>query len=79
MSDDVLVERTRRELHDAIEKHFKVAFPGVISTVDWVVIAENVNEDLVHLLHPSVSTDMTGFKLRGMNYEAFKYFNAVTS
>ncbi len=83
MSDDVLVARLQREMHDSIEKFMKVQYPGTVSTVDWMVIAENVVEDgdgdLLHTLHPAVSSQMSGWKLRGMSWQALKYFQTLTA
>jgi hypothetical protein len=70
--DEELIERTRSELHDAVQKHMRAMY-GSLVTVDFFVVAENVDDEFEHILHPSVSADMTSWKLRGMSYQALTY------
>ena len=76
-ADDVLIARTRRELDDAIQQHMRAMY-GSLVTIDWVLVAENVNDEDNHLLHPAISENMSGWKLRGMSWEAFKFMQAIT-
>ena len=78
--DDVMLERTRRELHDSIEKYMRIAFPGVLATTDWLLIAEDVmgDEDETRMLHPAVSQHMSSWKVTGMTIAAVKHFSGAT-
>ena len=78
--DGVLLERKRSELHDAMESYFKIAFPGVLVTTDWLLIAENVmaDEEETRMLHPAVSRHMSSWKVLGMTAAAVKHFSGAT-
>ena len=77
--DDVLLERARLELHDSIEKYMKLAYPdpGVLSTLDWLLVAENVmtDEDETRMLHPAVSKNATSWWVAGATIAAVRHFS----
>ena len=80
-SDDVLLERARLELHDSIEKYMKLAYPdpGVLSTLDWLLVAENVmtDDDETRMLHPAVSKNATSWWVAGATIAAVKHFSGA--
>jgi hypothetical protein len=78
--DDVLLERKRSELHDALESFMKVAFPGVLVTTDWLLIAEDVmsDDEETRVLHPAISASNTSWKLLGMTAAAVRHFSGAS-
>ena len=48
-------------------------------TIDWVVIAENVDDTMNHILHPAMSSDMTSWKLLGLSMHGLRYFATLGS
>ena len=80
MLDDVLLERKRSELHDALESFMKVAFPGVLVTTDWLLIAEDVmsDDEETRVLHPAISATNTSWKILGMTAAAVRHFSGAT-
>ena len=79
MADDdtALLERKRTEVHNAVEEFMKLAFPGVLVTTDWLLIAEDVMSDdaETRLLHPAVSATNTSWKILGMTAAAVRHFS----
>lgn len=79
MTDEV-IEQARRDVHDAIEQFMRLAFPGVLVTTDWLLIAEDVmsDDEETRVLHPAISANNTSWKILGMTAAAVRHFSGAT-
>lgn len=75
---DVLVNKTRKELHEAIQNHM-VAMHGPVVTTDWIVISENVTDTDERILYSALSDGIPAWRVRGLAYTGLKYIHELTS
>ena len=79
VTDTAEIARTRALLDEAIQNHMSALYETPLVTIDWVVIAENVDDSLNHILHPAMSSGMTSWKLLGLSMHGLRYFAALGS
>ena len=79
MTDTAEIARTRETLHQAIADHMSALYETPLVTTNWVVIAENVDGELNHILHPAMSADMTSWTLLGISLHGLRYFATLAS
>lgn len=72
MTDNTEVEKTRQELHEAVQRHMQAVY-GPVVTLDWIVMAENVAEDDTRVLHAAFSEAATPWKVLGMAYQGLQH------
>ena len=78
MEQDAMINSTRRDLDEALQKHIAALYGANIS-VDWIVMAETVDAEDDRNLVVAMSSTMSAWKCRGMAYHGSKLVHSLLS
>lgn len=78
LMDDALVEKTREDLHKAMQAHITALGVSVVVT-DWFAVADCVTDDDSRVLQFAVSDGMSAWRLRGLAYYSSGILERYTS